>query len=77
MKPDEDQPPPQRLPVATWIMVAVLAWGAYLAIGAVRFGGTLAIWRGLIVFVCTLAFLGVWWLALAVRQRRVRANDKT
>jgi len=76
MTPEDDQLPANRFPVATWIMVALLAWGGYLAIGAMWFGGTLALWRGLIVFVCTLAFLGFWWLALVVRQRQLRADDE-
>ena len=67
MKPAE-QPPPR--PVTMWIMVAVLVWGGYLALGALRAGGNHAAWRGLIVLACTLAFLGLWWVALAVRQRR-------
>jgi hypothetical protein len=30
----------------------------------------LPLYRGLIVLACTLAFLGLWLLALALRQRR-------
>ena len=58
-------------------MLGLLLWGGYLALGAVRFGGTLALWRGLIVFVCTLIFLGFWWLALLVRERSVRGQDES
>jgi hypothetical protein len=67
MKPSQTEPP---RPVAMWIMVAVLVWGGYLALGALWAGGNHAAWRALIVFTCTLAFLGLWWAALAVRQRR-------
>ncbi len=76
MKPDDDAPRP-RIPVTLWIMVGLFVWGGYLAIGAVRVGGSLAAWRGFIVFTCTLAFLGLWWLALAVRQRRASADDES
>ena len=55
-----------------WIMVALLVWGGYLAIGAVQSGGNHRSLRGLIVFGCVLAFLGFWLAALAVRQRRLR-----
>jgi len=54
-----------------WIMVALLVWGGYLAIGIVQTGGNHANIRGLIVFGCVLAFLGFWLAALAVRQRRL------
>src|SRR5262245_36057938 len=52
------------------IMVALLVWGGYLALGAIRAPGNHATWRGLIVFGCTLAFLAIWAAALAVRKRR-------
>ncbi|HEX5102636.1 MAG TPA: hypothetical protein VFV87_02420 [Pirellulaceae bacterium] len=71
MKPD--QPAPRPVNLTLWIMVAVLIWGGYLAIGAVRAGGNLPSLRGLIIFVCTLIFLGLWWLAIAFRARRAAA----
>ena len=52
-------------------MVALLVWGGYLAIGAVRAPGNHATWRGLIVFGCTIAFLGFWMAALAMRRKRL------
>ena len=52
------------------IMAALFAWGGYLAIGAIRAPGNHAVWRGLIVFGCTLMFLGVWAAALATQKRR-------
>ena len=52
-------------------------WGSYLAIGAVWFGGTLALWRGLIVFACTVFFLVFWWLALLVREQSIRGQDES
>ena len=75
MKPEEAAPRP-RASIVAIIMVALLVWGGYLAIGAVRFGGSLAAWRGFIVFACTLAFLGLWWVALTFRRRRAGEDDQ-
>ena len=59
-----------KFTITQGIMVALLVWGGYLAIGAVRSPGNHATWRGLIVFGCTIAFLGFWAGALAVRRHR-------
>jgi hypothetical protein len=59
-----------------WIMLALLAWGGYLAIGAVRAPGNHQTLRGLVIFACTAAFLGFWWLALQFRARRLAAMEK-
>jgi membrane protein DedA with SNARE-associated domain len=56
------------------IMVALLVWGGYLTLGAIRAPGNHAIWRGLIVFACTLAFLALWMVALALRRRNARQS---
>ena len=64
--------PARRPSLILAIMAALLLWGGYLAIGAIRAPGNHATWRGLIVFGCTLAFLGVWACALAVRRARLR-----
>jgi hypothetical protein len=69
MKPEQETHRPVNWTL--WIMVALLVWGGYLAIGAVRAPGNLQTLRGLIVFACTLGFLGFWWLALMLRARRV------
>jgi hypothetical protein len=58
-----------------WIMVALLVWGGYLAIGALQSSGNHASLRGLIVFGCVLGFLGLWLAALAVRQSRLARED--
>ena len=73
MKPEEPNPRPVNWTL--WIMVAILVWGGYLAIGALRAGGNLPSLRGLVIFGCTLAFLGFWWLALTLRARRVAAEE--
>lgn len=56
------------------IMVALLVWGGYLTLGAIRAPGNHAMWRGLIVFGCTLAFLGLWLAALATRSGRSKRS---
>jgi hypothetical protein len=53
------------------IMVALLVWGGYLAIGAVQAGGPRPVLRGLVVLGCSLFFLGFWLIALTLRQRRL------
>jgi hypothetical protein len=70
-----DPPTPRPVNWTLWIMVAVLVWGGYLAIGASQARGNHSNWRGLIIFGCTLAFLGFWWLALTLRVRRVAAAE--
>ena len=73
MKPEDEPPKPRRSDIL-WIMAGLLAWGVFLAVGAIRVGGNHALWRGAIVFACTLAFLGLWWAAMFVRQRQVEAQ---
>ena len=59
--------------IAYWIMLAVLVWGLLLAVGTFLFGGNHPLLRAAIVVGCTLAFLGLWLAALALRQRRVKS----
>lgn len=54
-----------------WIMLAVLAWGLFLALGAYLFGGNLPALRAVIIAATVAAFLGFWISALALRQRRI------
>ncbi len=49
------------------LAVAVLVWGLYLAVGAVLFNYDIR--KGLIVFSCTLGFLGLWWSVYRVSQQ--------
>ena len=66
------QPPPQPTADPTrWIMLAVLIWGLILALGTYLFGGNQPGLRAAIVTACTLAFLALWWTALALRKRRM------
>jgi hypothetical protein len=74
VKSDQVEKPPVNWTL--WIMLALLAWGGYLAIGAIRAPGNLHTLRGLIIFGCTLTFLGFWWVALVLRSRRMRLNEE-
>jgi hypothetical protein len=58
----------KRWPATRWLMLAILAWGLILALGTFLFGGNQPVLRAAIVAGCTLAFLGVWAAALAVRR---------
>lgn len=60
--------------VVAGLMLALLAWGIYLAIGAYQAGLTQhtakPIYRGLIVFGFTALFLAFWGVMLLVRRAR-------
>lgn len=55
------------------IMLAVLAWGVFHAVGAYRLNDNP--WRAVMVLGCSLAFLGIWSLALVRRRRRSGQTD--
>jgi hypothetical protein len=55
-----------------WVMLSVLVWGLLLALGTFLFGGNQPLVRAAIVAGCTLAFLGLWIAALAVRGRQIK-----
>jgi hypothetical protein len=56
-----------------WLLiVAVLAWGIYHAVGAyVMYRPNNNPYRAVVVLVCVLAYLGFWLLLLKRRQSRV------
>jgi hypothetical protein len=60
--------PPHR--VIFYIMLAVFAWGAVLALGAFLYGGTRQALKADIILGCVAAFLGLWALLLRTRARR-------
>ncbi len=51
------------------ITLAVLAWGAFHAFGALRLNGNP--WRAVVVMACSGGFIAFWWLMLAARRRRM------
>lgn len=55
-------------PIA-YLMVGLLAWGLFHAVGAYRFNHNP--WRSVVVLACSLAFLGFWAAMLASRKRRL------
>lgn len=67
---------PSRASLTAWIMLAVLGWGILLAVGSFLYGGTLPLLRAAIVFGVTVAFLGLWLGALAVRKRRLASEEE-
>ena len=71
MKADEELSSQPGVNMTRWIMLAVLVWGLLLALGTYLFGGNQPALRAAIVAGCTLAFLGLWLAALAMRQRRM------
>ena len=64
---DVDRPTAGRVAAMRWLMLAILVWGLLLALGTFLFGGNQPLLRAAIVAGCTLAFLGFWLAALAVR----------
>ena len=54
-----------------WIMGGLLAFGLLLALGAYLQGGNHALMRGLIVALCTAAFVTFWWTMLMIREWRL------
>lgn len=51
------------------IMVGLLAWGMFHALGAYRYNQSP--WRALMVLACSLGFLGFWRMMLALRGARL------
>ena len=66
---ENEQAAAERTIATGWLMVAILVWGLLLALGTFLFGGNQPLLRAAIVAGCTLAFLGLWIGALAVRNR--------
>ena len=62
--------PPGAQKIIRWIMVAILAWGVFHAIGAWRLNHDPR--RLLVVLGCVLAFLGFWLAMLGARARRLQ-----
>jgi len=74
-KPAISETATTRPSLTTWIILAVLAWGALLALGSYLFGGNHAVERAVIVFSVTVAFLLMWMGALAMRKRRLEREQ--
>ncbi len=60
------------------IMLAVLAWGMFHALGAwLNYDEGRQLLRPLVVLGCVLTFLGFWGTLLAMRARRIAKHDRT
>ncbi len=56
------------------IMLAVLAWGVFHAVGAWGLNGNP--WRAVVVVACSAGFIGFWWLMLNIRQAADDRQEK-
>lgn len=65
----EPAEPEDRPKIIRWIVLAIVAWGLFHALGAWRFNHNPL--RAVVVLVCVAVFLGFWMTMLAVRQRRI------
>jgi len=63
------QTPPGAERILFWIMVALVVWGLFHAIGAWTLNHDAR--RALIVLACVAMFLGFWLALLASRRRRL------
>jgi hypothetical protein len=72
---DTDSASAGRAVFTRWLMLSILAWGLLLAVGTFLFGGNQPVLRAAIVGGCTLAFLGLWAAALAVRRRNTTSDN--
>jgi len=64
---DADSLAAGRTAATRWLMLTILLWGLLLALGTYLFGGNQPLLRAAIVAGCTLGFLVLWLVALAVR----------
>lgn len=65
-------PPADTVRIIRWVVLGVLAWGLFHAVGAWRFNNNPL--RAVVVLACVLGFLGFWMTMLAVRQRRLSSR---
>ena len=65
-------PPADTVRIIRWVVLGVLAWGVFHAVGAWRYNNNPL--RAVVVLACELGFLGFWMTMLAVRQRRLSSR---
>ena len=65
-------PPADTVRIIRWVVLGVLAWGVFHAVGAWRYNNNPL--RAVVVLACVLGFLGFWMTMLAVRQRRLSSR---
>jgi len=62
-------PPPNAERLIRWIMMALVVWGIFHAVGAWTLNHDAR--RPVVVILCMAAFLGFWLAMLAARRRRL------
>ena len=65
-------PPPDAERIIRWIMIGIVVWGCFHAVGAWRLNHDPR--RMIVVLGCTAAFLGFWAALLAARARRIQGR---
>lgn len=76
--PESRPPVPSSLSagrIIAGLMLAVLVWGVYLAVGSYRYGRGRADLRAATILAATLAFLGLWGAMLWWRQRQTGRGE--
>jgi predicted Na+-dependent transporter len=66
--------PPGAERILAWIMIALVVWGLFHAVGAWTLNHDAR--RPLIVLACVAAFLGFWLTLLAARRRRLDREQR-
>jgi len=74
MPPSATPSPPGAERILAWIMVALVVWGIFHAVGAWSLNHDAR--RPLIVLACVASFLGFWLALLAARRRRLDHQQK-
>lgn len=67
---------PSTIRPIRWLMLALIVWGIYVAIGTSRFAQNFSdsMWKGAIVLGCVVAFLGLWTVVLAAKRGSVASD---
>jgi protein-S-isoprenylcysteine O-methyltransferase Ste14 len=71
-----ETPPRWRAGPIGWIVLGLLLWGGFLAVGSYANGRTLPWSRGLIVFGTTVTFVVFWLVMLEWRKWRLRRESE-
>lgn len=66
--------PPDAEKLLRWIMLALVAWGVFQALGSWLFNHDPR--RPLLVLACVGGFLGFWLAMLSARRRRLEAENR-
>jgi hypothetical protein len=70
-----DSPQQHRLPIV-YIVLALLAWGGLLALGAFLFRGQYDVRKPFIILACVGVFVGFWGLMIWVHRGRLLGRNR-